>query len=137
MWTKFKLSLSLMVLMAYFMPSSHKTKDGQTSYLLVDDSNYVYRWKRTNKKSKVWNCCCKEERNCRAEVKTNLEVSSLFLASARRLADANLSLQNANPFVGTNKSSCWCQLRTNNHFNCRILTLLKLMVSTITIPMMI
>ena len=62
-------------IMAYFMPSSHKLKTGEPSKLLVDPEGNVYRLKRPNKTTKVWNCSMKEERNCKAEVKTNLEVS--------------------------------------------------------------
>ena len=65
--------------MAHFIDSAWKSKTGEPSKLLVDPEGNVYRFKRETKTTKVWNCSMKESRNCKAEVKTNLEVSVIFL----------------------------------------------------------
>ena len=62
--------------MAYFIPSNKKKKDGTDSFLLVDADEYIYRFKYENRRFKIWKCVKLEERNCKAEVKTNLTVST-------------------------------------------------------------
>ena len=95
--TKFEFLLtffSLFQVMAHFIQSSHTSKKtGESSRMLVDDNQYVYHWKRDNKKqgTTVWNCCQKTLRKCKVNVKTNTDVSKI-LASTSRLVDAK------NPF---------------------------------------
>ena len=62
--------------MAHFILSNKKKKDGTDSFLLVDADEYIYRFKYENKRFKIWKCVKLEERNCKAEVKTNLTVST-------------------------------------------------------------
>ena len=70
--------------MAHFIPSNKKKKDGSDSFLLVDADEYIYRFKYANKKEKIWKCVKLEERNCKAEVRTNLTVSKFFLKNASK-----------------------------------------------------
>ena len=65
--------------MAHFIPSNKKKKDGTDSFLLVDADEYIYRFKYENKRFKIWKCVKLEERNCKAQVKTNLTVSKKYI----------------------------------------------------------
>ena len=110
MWPGAKFLTFLPSFLVYLMPSSHKKTDGGISYLLVDDNNHVYRWKRNTKKHQVWNCCKKEERSCKAEVRTNREFDQVrILAFTRRLVNATAVVK-LHFKIGTHKSSCECQL---------------------------
>ena len=73
--------------MAHFIPSNKKKKDGSDSFLLVDADDYIYRFKYANKKFKIWKCVKLEERNCKAEVKTNLTVSKKIFQSMYQSSD--------------------------------------------------
>ena len=84
-----KFMVFLLNVLAHFMPSAMAKANGEPSKLLVDDNNFVYHYKRKNKKQKIWNCCKKDERKCPVEVRTSLEVSLRM--------------------VGIYKTSCRCQ----------------------------
>ena len=60
---------------SYFIPSAHKKRNGVPSQLLVDKDENVYTWKRDNKNSKVWRCVKYQDKDCKVEVFTDLEVS--------------------------------------------------------------
>ena len=99
-----KFMVFLLNFLAYFMPSSKTKANGEPSKLLVDDNNFVYHYKRKNKKQKIWNCCKKGERKCSVEVRTSLEVSLKMFG----IYKTSCRYQN----LGFNicKSSCRCQL---------------------------
>ena len=62
--------------MAYFMPSSRKTKSGEPSNMLISEDGHAFTLKDKTKVKKNWRCVkYYSDWKCKVLVYTNLEVS--------------------------------------------------------------